>query len=244
MPQAPPLEAPPPPSVSPLVGPNVEGSKLVPFDGQGVEKVLSLDLASQRHENESIYPQTFFKLGLGQDQISPGYVLLKDDDTFKNVNTSNLLGASLEVAPSWKFYSLSGPVVTTFGSVLLSGGYFQGPVSVQRTGVQNYTQTLTYQIIPIDVAFQVGVEFWGMVDVYASYGAGVEFLHQNGLGLLDSVSDIMYGDILSLGVSYNLSRSMQVFLSFKDRGVGLTLHPSTPISGKMFLAGISFALSG
>ena len=64
VPQALPLNAPPPPSVSPLVAPKPEDSKLAPFDGQGVEKVLALDLASQRHESESIYPLTFFKVGL------------------------------------------------------------------------------------------------------------------------------------------------------------------------------------
>ena len=126
---------------------------------------------------------------------------------------------------------------------MLSGGYFAGPVSVQRIGVQPGIQTLKYEIIPLDASLQIGAEFWGVAGVFASYGVGVEFLHQDGIGLLDSVSDMIVGDILSLGVTANVSRTMQVFLSFKARGVGL-IHPTPTISGKMVLAGVSFALSG
>ncbi len=180
----------------------------------------------------------------GIQNLTPNnYKLIKDDDTFTNADGAALGGVSLEFAPRWRMGFLSKGIAETFFGASLASGYFQNDVSVQRSGIQPSLQQYKYQLFPADLSAQIGVDLWGKVGAYLSYGLGAEILHQTGNGLTDSVTDVFYGEVATFGVFGNITRSLQLFINFKARGPKVFIRRST-ISGNMILAGISIAVTG
>ncbi len=53
---------------APPVPTNPTDSQLTPFDGNGVERVLALDLQAQQKEHDSVYPQSRVFVGLGNPE--------------------------------------------------------------------------------------------------------------------------------------------------------------------------------
>lgn len=217
--------------------------QLAPIDSIAIQKVIAIDLEASQREREPIYPITKVQLSFGLHDLKPVYSLTKDDDYFTNTQGGNIKGLYLTFSPIWKIGFLETSFLRPFFSVVVATGYSQGELLMQRTGIQTGNQNYGVKLFPVDAGVQLTFEFWRRVGIFAGYGPGVEVLHQDGLLVNDSITDLFYGDELWVGLSGKISPSVELLIGYKKKGTNL-LFRSQGFGGQILSAGVGFGLSG
>jgi hypothetical protein len=116
-------------------------------------------------------------------------------------------------------------------------------MDVERTGIQNGVDTLTYTLIPMDAVMGLGFWFWQVYRVEILVGVGMELIYQRGAGEYDTASENFWGDIGGVGIHRDVLSGVSVNLRYQRRGIGI-LSTKRPMDGNLFVLGLAYSLSG
>jgi hypothetical protein len=228
----------PPVAAAPIPATPELPPKIVPINSPDLKEILSVDLSAKERERSRTFPKSVVRLMGGMNWMGDGYSLVRGDDTFQRISGGSLAGAYLEYNPVWPL-PLWGPSIAAPSlSLSLGAGYFRGEALMRRTGVQ--TGDAVYPLTSTPVNFEIGpvISLWNRVALQLGYGAGGEFIHQNGDGETDTVTQLVWSDTASAALRAYLSDSFEWYLGYRIRGLGLGSDPH--VHASMLMSGIGF----
>jgi hypothetical protein len=213
-------------------------ARLVPLDSPDLNEILSVDIRAKKQESTNAYPRSVVRLTAGANWLGNGYGLIQDDDTFSHIGGSALTGLHLEYNPAFLLPFLDGPNTSLSLSLAFGAGYFRGQGLMRRTGVQTGDQIYDLSTFPVSVELGPVFSLWRKVGIQVCYGMGVEFVHQSGDSQWNTVTNMFWGDTVSVAVRGYLSDTIEAYAGWQYRGF---LVGSTPrVTGSMLTAGIGF----
>src|SRR5690606_29721260 len=132
--------------------------------------------------------ESSFGIAPGFSNLLAGLLMRKEDDTFSLPESEAMMGVAFQFSPAWPLTRLDiYPPTELLLLTTVSAGFFSGNAKVLRSGVINQTRNYRYYHIPLD--FELGLRTrWARAAFDLTYGVGVGFISQRGLGQTDTVT--------------------------------------------------------
>lgn len=222
-------------------GSNTDPSSLTPADAETVRELTAIGL---RRETQLRPDEKEHRVGLAFSQawLRGRYELKKDDDTFRADRYEILRGLDLNYSADFNRGLALGTHGTWFPTGYVSLGYLRGRIDVLRSGVENGTIHVDYNLVPAQIGLGLRWQAASQWRAGIGYGPTVELLIQTGRGTSDSTSGLFLSDTLEVHGEKSWSGRLWLGLSLRFRGLilnqdrqaglnALAITVKTPISG-------------